>query len=278
MAEVDDKTQQGKNKKCFVIMPISDVEGYTAGHFDRVYKHIIIPACQQAGYEAIRADDTSKANVIIVDILKNALNCDMAICDLSARNPNVFYELGFRQAFDKKTVLMMDDKTDCPFDISTIRYFTYSSSLRIDLVGKAIENLAKALNDTQSMKENEANSLLKLLAIEAPAKLPNRLELSNDSSLILQAIQNLGEDMQRTLRRNRRLYRGSISNGSIISGSLNGQVVKVGDYLFDKKNNKEYGSVIDITEDSIVVKDEQGAIDIIIPNSLEADKYSVMPF
>ena len=29
MAEVDDKTQQGKNKKCFIIMPISDVEGYT---------------------------------------------------------------------------------------------------------------------------------------------------------------------------------------------------------------------------------------------------------
>lgn len=43
MAEVDDKTQEGKNKKCFVIMPISDVEGYTAGHFDRVYKHIGCP-------------------------------------------------------------------------------------------------------------------------------------------------------------------------------------------------------------------------------------------
>lgn len=278
MAEVDDKTQEGKNKKCFVIMPISDVEGYTAGHFDRVYKHIIIPACQQAGYEAIRADDTSKANVIIVDILKNALNCDMAICDLSARNPNVFYELGFRQAFDKKTVLMMDDKTDCPFDISTIRYFTYSSSLRIDLVGKAIENLSKALNDTQSMKENEANSLLKLLAVDAPAKLPNRSELSSDGSLILQAIQNLGEDMQRNLRRNRSMYRGSISNGSLISGFLNGQVVKVGDHLYDKKNNKEFGSVIEITEDSIVVKDEQGLINIIVPNSLEAGKYGVMPF
>lgn len=278
MAENDTKTQEGKSKECFVIMPISDVEGYSNGHFDRVFKHIIVPACQQTGYKAIRADGTAKANVIIVDILKNALNCDMAICDLSARNPNVFYELGFRQAFDKKTVLMIDDKTDRPFDISAIRSISYVSSLRIDLVDKAIADLVKAINDTQSMRENEANSLLKLLAIEAPAKLPNRLELSNDSSLILQAIQNLGDDMQRTLRKNRRLYRGCISNGSIINGSLNGQVVKVGDYLFDKKNNKEYGSVIDITEDSIVVKDEQGAINIIIPNSLEADKYCVMPF
>ena len=278
MAEVDDRTQEGKNKKCFVIMPISDVEGYSAGHFDRVYKHIIVPACQQAGYEAVRADGTAKANVIIVDILKNALNCDMAICDLSARNPNVFYELGFRQAFDKKTVLMKDDKTDRPFDISSIRSISYASSLRIDLVDKAIADLVKVLNETQSMNENEANSLLKLLAVETPAKLPNRYELSNESSLILQAIQNLGEDMQKNLRRNRRLYRGNISNGSLISGFLNGQVVKVGDHLYDKKNNKEFGSVIEITEDSIVVKDEQGLINIIIPNSLDADKYCVMPF
>lgn len=278
MADVDAKTQEGKNKKCFVIMPISDVDGYPKGHFDRVFRHIIIPACKQAGYEAVRADATAKTNVIIVEILKNALNCEMAICDLSARNPNVFYELGFRQAFDKKTVLMIDDKTVRPFDISAIRSFIYDSSLRIDLVDKAIADLVKALKETQSMNENETNSLLKLLAVEAPAKLPNRMQLSDDSSLILQAIQNLGEDMQRYLRRNRRLYRGCISNGSLLSGFLNGQVVKVGDHLYDKKNNKECGSVIEITEDSIVVKDEQGLINIIVPNSLEAGKYCVMPF
>ena len=84
--------------------------------------------------------------------------------------------------------------------------------------------------------------------------------------------------MQRYLRKNLKSYRGSIIDSSRISGFLNGQVVKVGDHLYDKKNNKECGSVIDITEDSIVVKDEQGAIDIIIPNSLKADKYCVMSF
>lgn len=121
MMEKNEALTQEWKKRCFVIMPISDVDGYSDGHFDRVYKHIILPACQQAGYEAIRADATAKSNVIIIDILENALNCNIAICDLSARNPNVFYELGFRQAFDKKTVLMIDDKTIRPFDISAIR-------------------------------------------------------------------------------------------------------------------------------------------------------------
>lgn len=114
MSEDTSKTQEEELKRCFVIMPISDVDGYAPGHFDRVFKHIIEPACRHSGYEAIRADVTAKTNVIIVDILKNALNCEMAICDLSARNPNVFYELGFRQAFNKKTVLMIDNKTIRP--------------------------------------------------------------------------------------------------------------------------------------------------------------------
>ena len=213
-----------------------------------------------------------------MDILKNALNCEMAICDLSARNPNVFYELGFRQAFDKKTVLMIDDKTVRPFDISAIRSFIYDTSLRIDLVDKAIADLVKALKETQSMNENETNSLLKLLAVEAPAKLPNRLELSSDSSIILQAIHDWGEDVQRVMRRNRKVYRNNTNESSLITGLLNGQVVRVGDHIYDNKNKKEFGYVMDIIDDAIVVMNQQGIAEILVPSSLEAKNYSVMPF
>jgi hypothetical protein len=34
---------------CFVIMPISDIPGYEAGHFGRVYEHILKPAIVKAG-------------------------------------------------------------------------------------------------------------------------------------------------------------------------------------------------------------------------------------
>ena len=67
--ETPEKTNEQTKKKCFVIMPISDVDGYSKGHFNRVYDYIIVPACKQEGYEPIRADATSKSNVIIVDIL-----------------------------------------------------------------------------------------------------------------------------------------------------------------------------------------------------------------
>ena len=43
-------------KKCFVIMPISDAEGYDKGHFTRVYEHLIKPAVIEAGFEPVERD------------------------------------------------------------------------------------------------------------------------------------------------------------------------------------------------------------------------------
>ena len=275
MADTDGKTREEKLKKCFVIMPISDVDGYPKGHFDRVYEFIIKPACMQAGFDAIRADVTAKTNVIIVDILKNVYDCDMAICDLSARNPNVFYELGFRQAFNKKTVLMIDEKTTRPFDISAIRSFQYQSSLRIDLVNEAKEKLTKALMETETMEENETNSLLKLLSIESPAKLPQSLKLSDDSSLILQAIRDLGDEIQRNFRKNRHspvLVKPNLRRFTL----PNGERVKVGDHLYDTLNNREFGEVIDITDNNMVVNNNKGSVEFV--KLEQAEHLVTMPF
>lgn len=277
MAEKEGKTEGQALKKCFIIMPISDMDGYPKGHFDRVYEYIIAPACKQAGYEVVRADGTSKSNVIIVDILKHVYECDMAICDLSARNPNVFYELGFRQAFNKKTVLMIDDKTTRPFDISGLRSFPYDSSLRIDLVNKAIEELVKALRETSEMSDQEPNSLLKLLSVENPAKLPDSHKLSDDSSLILQAIRDLGEDMHRNMRRKRTVYAPYSSVLSEVS-LPNGGRVKIGDHLFDFKKDHEVGEVVELAPESILIRRQDNTNEIIPLDSPAINDLMVMPF
>ena len=274
--ETPEKTNEQTKKKCFVIMPISDVDGYPKGHFNRVYDYIIVPACKQEGYEPIRADATSKSNVIIVEILRNILECDMAICDLSSRNPNVFYELGFRQAFNMKTVLMKDDQTDRPFDVSTIRSINYESSLRIDLVNKAITELTKALKETNEMSEKEPNSLLKLLSIDNPAKLPDRQTLSLDSSLILQAIQDLSMDMHRSMNQKRIIDGGNaLSNEVMIP---NGQIVKIGDHIFDNKKNMEIGEVVSTDSNAIYLRNPKGIMELIDIIGPYANNLSVMPF
>lgn len=82
---------------CFVIMPISDQEGYPTGHFKRVYQEIVRPAIELAGFTPERADDANQTHNIILSILKSVVNSDIAICDISSLNPNVMYELGVRQ-------------------------------------------------------------------------------------------------------------------------------------------------------------------------------------
>ena len=70
MNEENTKTQEGKTKKCFVIMPISDVEGYPKGHFDRVFKHVIVPACKKTGCVALEQMERQRQMLSLLIFLK----------------------------------------------------------------------------------------------------------------------------------------------------------------------------------------------------------------
>lgn len=187
---VASKQSETKKKNCFVIMPIADHPDYEKGHFKRVYEYLIKPACEAAGYEAIRADDSKASHMIMFDILKKIVECDMAICDLTTKNANVFYELGLRQAFNKKTILITDGKEKAPFDISGFRYVEYSSSLRIDEVNNDIVKMADMLIETESASD-DINSIVKLLEIK-PAKLEPK-ELNNEESMLFKMIMSLNK-------------------------------------------------------------------------------------
>ena len=173
-------------------MPISNNSNYENGHFDRVYDFIIKPACDLAGFEPLRADDVLSTNHIALDIIRKIIDSDMAICDLSSQNPNVLYELGIRQAFDKPVTLIKDLKTKRIFDIQGFRDLEYDENLRIDNVNDAIESLSEIITNTYKNKTSEINSLVKLLSI-APAELKENTKISIETELILSNINALGK-------------------------------------------------------------------------------------
>ncbi len=178
-------------RSCFVIMPISDFPPYPEGHFKRVYEYLIKPACEKAGFVPIRADDILNTNFIALDIIKNITSADMAICDLSGRNPNVLYELGIRQAFNLPITLIKDNKTNRIFDIQGFRDIEYDELLRIDNVESSIDTIASTLLNTYESKGNEINSLISLLSIE-PARLENKT-ISADTEIILNYLQDINK-------------------------------------------------------------------------------------
>lgn len=253
------KEEHSQSKTCFVIMPISDVDGYEPGHFDRVYNYIIKPACEKAGFAAKRADLTGKTNFIVIDILKQIVNSDMAICDLSSRNSNVFFELGLRQAFNLKTVLIKDIKTPRSFDIAGLRCMDYDENLRVDKVEGVVEQLSKALKDTMECGGDEVNSLIRLLAVDA-AKLPDKVTLSNDSEIILRELQRMREDMSH-LQQKKTPGSSFVINGSPRLETMllpNGEKVELYKRIYIRNDelpyNEEFGTFIGGDQESFVFK------------------------
>lgn len=156
-------SEENKAKTCFVIMPISDQPKYPTGHFDKIYEQIIVPAVKEAEFEPIRADSNQICDSIMQKILKNLAECDMAICDLSSRNPNVMYELGIRQAYGKKVVLVQDDATDKIFDVAGINTVFYKKDRLYENVMKAKNDIANAIKETY---ENDSFSLMSIANLE----------------------------------------------------------------------------------------------------------------
>lgn len=205
MAAENIKNEMTASNDCFIIMPIADPDGYDKGHFKKVYEDLFRVACDKSGFHAIRADEVQQTNLIHLDILQKLIASPMAICDLSNRNPNVLFELGLRQAFDKPTVLVQECGTPKIFDISPLRYTEYRKDLKYREVLEDQESIAEALKATKKATDNGEgiNSIINLLSLSSPASLKDITD--NDSAKMLQIVMSemneLRTDFRRTLRR-----------------------------------------------------------------------------
>ncbi len=207
-----------ENKDCFIIMPISDVDGYDKGHFNRVYEDIIKPAVAKTEFKATRADEVKETNFIHLDILKNLIDAPIAICDLSTRNPNVLFELGIRQAFDKPVVLIQEKGTPKIFDIGPLRYLEYFKSMKYHDVLKTQEELTEALQATRDAegKQGNINSIVRLMALSNPASIPN-IEGDNKDALAMDVLQSQLNDMRKMIEISMLEGRRGQTKGSIAS-------------------------------------------------------------
>lgn len=190
MSAKNDQQPDGANTAekpaCFILMPISDPDGYEKGHFKRVYEDIFKPACEKAGYKAVRADEVRQANLIHLDILQKLIESPMALCDLSSRNPNALFELGLRQAFDKPVVLVQEVGTPPIFDIAPLRYVEYRQQLQYHEVLEDQKSIADAIEATREdyATGKGVNSIVKLLSLTRSAALPNVTEEDKEEAFL----------------------------------------------------------------------------------------------
>ncbi|BEM66950.1 hypothetical protein SME24J_09490 [Serratia marcescens] len=270
-------------KTCFIIMPIADSSGYDNGHFLRVYNHLIKPACEAAGFKPIRADDVSSSHFIVVDILKKIVESDLAICDLSSRNPNVLYELGLRQAFNKKTVLIKDHKTDNIFDVQGFRYAQYDSNLRIDNVKSEIIKLSLALKETYEAN-GDINSIVQLLQIE-PARIDTKTELTASDTVIFRAIADLKESVEKLSTDSEIKSTSRVKSLDKKKAYLLARVSSLGlrlntEYYIKNSSGVEFGKLVDVDPDGgqLLFQEKSGEIFPVSIHDPELSNIDDIPF
>jgi nucleoside 2-deoxyribosyltransferase len=73
----------------------------------------------------LRADEFWNEDAIIQDIVNLISESEVVVCDVTGRNPDVFYEAGIAHAIGKRVILITKNDIDVPFDLKHIRYVRY---------------------------------------------------------------------------------------------------------------------------------------------------------
>lgn len=95
-----------------------------SGDFAAVYE-TIVGAVEAIGMRCHRADNIWEHHTIIQDVVSLIDRSRIVICDLSGRNPNVFYEAGISHTLGREVILITQHANDVPFDLQHIRYIPY---------------------------------------------------------------------------------------------------------------------------------------------------------
>lgn len=151
----EDETQvEEQNLTCGIVMPIASIDGCDAAHWSEV-RSIIIEAAKDAGFEAKIVSESDDVGVIHQRIVQNLYDNDIIVCDVSAKNANVMFELGLRLAFNKPAIILKDDKTGYSFDTGQIEHLEYPRDLHYHSILKFKSNLAKKIRATYEKSQEE---------------------------------------------------------------------------------------------------------------------------
>ena len=143
-------SQKSTRLFAFVIMPFD-------ASYDDIYKLGIKESAKECDVKAERLDEQLFSEGMIDRIYKQIEKADIVIADLSDRNENVFYELGYAHAKDKLCLLLTKNTEDIPFDLKHRRHIVYGES-----ISYLKEELSKNINWAKTEIESQRKSRIRV--------------------------------------------------------------------------------------------------------------------
>lgn len=136
---------QRREPTCFLIAPIGLPDSEIRRRSDLLFKHVVRPAVESAGYLLVRADGIDAPGLITTQIINLLMTAELVIADLSGLNPNVMYELGIRHALRLPVIQLASRGDTIPFDVANIRTILYDVH-DLDAVASARELLTRFIS------------------------------------------------------------------------------------------------------------------------------------
>jgi hypothetical protein len=224
--EVSPEEQKRQLPVCGIVMPISALDGCSESHWADVLA-ILSDSIEQAGFVSNLVSNGEDIGIIQKRIIQNLNENPVVVCDVSAKNPNVMFELGMRLAFDKPTIIVKDDKTSYSFDTAPIEHLQYPRDLRFSRIVEFKQKLADKIKGTHAKATADPSytTFLKHFGEFTVAKLDKK-EISGQE-YILEELQGIRTAMRRLERNQTRARRESPQ------GDLRAQPVELGGHMLE---------------------------------------------
>lgn len=128
----------------FFLMP------FDPGFLD-IYKFGIKQTAEELGVVAERVDEQQFSETILERVYRQIENSDFIIAEMTGKNPNVFYEVGYAHAKGKLCALITQSAADIPFDLKHHPHVIYDGSI-VDLKTQLIPKVEWMKLETEKKK------------------------------------------------------------------------------------------------------------------------------
>lgn len=159
----------------FVLMPFHK-------DFDDIYFSGIKDTANGVGAYAERVDEQNYSEGIFERIFNQINKADVIVADMTGRNPNVFYEVGYAHALGKIVLLLTQNADDIPFDLKHRPHIVYGTD------GGKIKNLCNqlspkltwAINESKRERKVEEHKRILVSVLSYESKVKGFVEIEED--------------------------------------------------------------------------------------------------